>query len=333
MDGFAHGLTAYGFDDAGLSGASMQRTLKTAIDCVGIGLHSGRRVALGLRPAPANHGILFRRRDLGVDIPARFDLVADSRLCTVLAHPTIAEARIGTVEHLMAALHGTGITNAVIEVDGPELPILDGSAASFVFLADCAGSVEQESPAPALAVLRTVRVDGADGSYAELAPLADGDLPGLHARISIDFAAPAIGTQAIAMHINPSSFRHDIAAARTFTLLSEVEAMQAAGLALGGSLDNALVVDGDRVLNPGGTRMEREFVRHKLLDVVGDLALAGATLHGRLRAHRPSHRLNNELLRRLFAEPAQWRPLAGSIATTLAIATPVAVESRTPVPA
>lgn len=323
MDGFSHGLTAYGFDDSGVSGVVMQRTLKSAIDCVGIGLHSGRRVTLTLRPAPANHGIVFRRRDLGVDVPARFDLVADTRLCTVLAHPTIAEARIGTVEHLMAALHGTGITNAVIEVDGPELPILDGSAASFVFLADCAGSVEQESAAPAISVLRTVRVDGPDGSYAEISPLAEGDLPGLHARISIDFAAPAIGTQAIAVHVSPASFRHDLAAARTFTLLSEVEAMQAAGLALGGSLDNALVVDGDRILNPGGTRMEREFVRHKLLDVVGDLALAGATLHGRLRAHRPSHRLNNELLRRLLAEPTQWRALSGHIAA----------ESRTPVPA
>lgn len=313
MDGFAHSLTAYATDEASAADTARQRTLKAAIDCVGIGLHSGRRVAVTLRPAPAHHGIVFRRRDLGADIPARFDLVADSRLCTVLAHPTIAEARIGTVEHLMAALHGTGITNALVELDGPELPILDGSAASFVFLADCAGTVEQEAAAPAIEILRPVRVEGPDGSYAELAPAGEADLPGLHARISIDFAARAIGAQAIALHLTPAAFRAELAAARTFTLLSEVEAMQAAGLALGGSLDNAVVVDGDRVLNPGGTRMEREFVRHKLLDAVGDLALAGAALHGRLRAHRPSHRLNNALLHRLFADAANWRSHAAAL--------------------
>jgi len=312
MDGFAHSLTAHASDEVSV-GTAMQRTLKAAIDCFGTGLHSGRRVALTLRPAPANHGIVFRHRDLGADIPARFDLVADSRLCTVLAHPTIAEARIGTVEHLMAALHGTGITNALVEVDGPELPILDGSAASFVFLADCAGTVEQEAQAPAIEVLRPVRVEGPDGSYAELAPAGEADAAGLHARISIDFAARAIGAQAIALHLTPAGFRAELAAARTFTLLSEVEAMQQAGLALGGSLDNAVVVDGDRVLNPGGTRMEREFVRHKLLDAVGDLALAGAALHGRLRAHRPSHRLNNALLHRLFADAANWRSRSAAL--------------------
>jgi UDP-3-O-[3-hydroxymyristoyl] N-acetylglucosamine deacetylase len=314
MDGFAHSLTAHASDEASVAGTAMQRTLKAAIDCVGIGLHSGHRVALTLRPAPANHGIVFRRRDLGADIPARFDLVADSRLCTVLAHPTIAEARIGTVEHLMAALHGIGITNALIEVDGPELPILDGSAASFVFLADCAGTMEQEAPAPAIEVLRPVRVEGPEGSYAELAPAGEADAPGLHARISIDFTARAIGAQAIALHLTPAAFRAELAAARTFTQLSEVEAMQAAGLALGGSLDNAVVVDGDRVLNPGGMRMEREFVRHKLLDAVGDLALAGAALHGRLRAHRPSHRLNNALLHSLFADAANWRVRTAALA-------------------
>lgn len=295
----------------------MQRTLKAPIDCVGTGLHSGKRVAIALRPAPAGHGIVFRRRDLGIDIPARFDWVADTRLCTVLAHPTIAAARVATVEHLMAALAGTGITNAIVEVDGPELPILDGSAASFVFLIDCAGSVEQDQPAACLEVLRRVRVAGADGSYAELLPpprnAAAEIVPGLSARVAIEFSAPAIGAQAIALHVTPASFRKELAAARTFALFANIEAMRQAGLAKGGSMDNAVVVDGARVLNPSGLRMEREFVRHKLLDAVGDLALAGVVLCATLHAHRAGHALNNRLLRQLLAEPANWRLRDGTL--------------------
>lgn len=294
---------------ASLPVPTCQRTLKSAIDCVGTGLHSGARVAMTLRPAPADHGILFRRRDLGVDIPARFDLVADTRLCTQLAHPTIASARVGTVEHLMAAFAGTGITNAIVELDGAELPILDGSAGNFVFLIECAGILDQQAGRHFVELLRPVRVTAADGAFAELRPALPGAPLGLAAEMSIAFAAAAIGNQSIALHITPSSFRKELADARTFALFGEIAALQGAGLARGGSLDNAVVVDGARVLNPGGLRMAGEFVRHKLLDAVGDLALAGVALHARLIAHRSGHALNNQLLREVFSDEANWRPL------------------------
>ena len=280
-----------------------RRTLKTAIGCVGTGVHTGRRVELTLRPAPAGAGILFRRTDLGIDIPARFDLVADTRLCTVLTASHVPHARIGTVEHVMAALAGAGITDAVIDIDGPEIPILDGSAAPFLFLIDCAGTRGLGIPAPVLEVLRSIRVEDR-GAVAELHPAV---LPGFEASLSIAFAAPAIGRQAITMRITPASFRAALADARTFALAEEIAQLRAAGLAQGGSLDNAVVVDGPLVLNPGGLRRPDEFVRHKLLDAVGDLALAGATLSARFVGHRSGHALNNRLLRALFADPTAYR--------------------------
>jgi UDP-3-O-[3-hydroxymyristoyl] N-acetylglucosamine deacetylase len=284
-----------------------QRTLKAPISCVGTGLHSGARVAMRLLPAPPGHGVVFRRTDLDAALPARFDLVAETRLCTVLAAGTV---RVGTVEHLLAALAGLGIDNALVEVDGPELPILDGSAQPFVFLIDCAGTQEQEAPRACIEVLRPVRVsDGA--AWAELAPAAEG----FTLDVSIDFPAPAIGRQAARHVMAEEAFRRDIAPARTFALLEEVEGMRRAGLARGGSLDNALVVDGARILNPCGLRLPEEFARHKLLDAVGDLALAGAPLRGRYAANRPGHALNNRLLHALFAAPDAWRwqpPAAGA---------------------
>ena len=285
-----------------------QRTLRNAIECVGVGLHSGRKVRLALRPAPSGHGIVFRRTDLGRDLAARFDHVADTRLCTVLADPAQASARVGTVEHVMAALSASGIDNAVIDVDGPELPILDGSAAPFVFLIECAGVVGLPEPRPVIEVLRTVRVQAADGGFAEIAPLSDG---GTEFSAEIDFADPAIGREVRDFRLTPARFRTDIAPARTFTLLAEVEAARAAGLARGGSLDNAIVVDAGRVLNPTGLRMRDEFVRHKLLDMVGDLALAGGVLRARITASRPGHALNNRLLRALFADRTAWRRTGG----------------------
>jgi len=284
------------------SAPAVQRSLRTAIDCVGVGVHGGRKVHLVLRPAAAGSGILFRRSDLGVDIPARFDAVVDTRLCTMLGAPEQPEARIGTVEHVMAALAGAGISNAVVEVDGPEVPILDGSAANFLFLMECAGIEEQDGPAPAIEVLRTVRVESEDG-FAELRPSPFG----LDLALSIDFEAPAIGREAFSLHFSPEAFRRELAAARTFALAHEVEQLRSMGLACGGNLGNAVVVDHDRVLNPGGLRMPDEFVRHKLLDVVGDLALAGGVLRARFIGHRTGHALNNQLLRALFADPANWR--------------------------
>jgi UDP-3-O-[3-hydroxymyristoyl] N-acetylglucosamine deacetylase len=286
-----------------------RRTLKTAIGCVGVGLHSGRRVSLTLRPAAAGTGILFRRVDLGIDIPARFDRVADTRLCTALVAEDAPQARIGTVEHVMAALAGTGVTDAMVELDGPEVPILDGSAAPFVFLIDCAGTTSLLTPAPVVEVLRRVRVAEGD-AFAELHP---GREAGFDASLTIDFPATAIGRQHLSLRLTPATFRAQLAEARTFTLAEEIARLRAAGLAQGGSLANAVVVDGPMVLNPGGLRRPDEFVRHKLLDVVGDLALAGGTLSGRFVGHRSGHALNNKLLRALFADRGAWRLVEGDI--------------------
>jgi UDP-3-O-[3-hydroxymyristoyl] N-acetylglucosamine deacetylase len=295
MDGTPHSIPLH-------VAPSIQQTLKAPIGCVGTGLHSGRRVELRLLPAPAGTGIVFRRTDLGVAIPARFDHVIDTRLCTVLGLPDQPEARVGTVEHLMAALVGAGVHNAIVELDGPEVPIHDGSAASALFLIDCAGIVAQDEFAACIEVLRPVRVEQGE-AFAELRPFPWA----LDMAMSIAFEAAAIGRQALTLRLTTDSFRAELARARTFTLANEVAMMRAAGLALGGSLENAVVVDGHRVLNPAGLRMADEFVRHKLLDAVGDLALAGGLLHARFIGHRTGHALNNRLLRALFADDANWR--------------------------
>lgn len=255
-----------------------------------------------IRPAAEDHGIVFHRTDLDTKIAARFDHVVDTRLCTVIADPANPAAHVGTVEHLMAALTGLGIDNALVEVDAPELPILDGSAQSLVFLLDCAGRQAQGAARRVIQVLRPVRVTEGE-SFAELRPAARG----FELSVGIDFAAAAIGRQAYSCDLTPDSFRDEIAASRTFALLSEIDALRRAGLAQGGSLENAIVVDGARVLNPGGLRTPDEFVRHKLLDVVGDLALAGAPIQGRFVGHRMGHALNNKLLRTLMADQAAWQ--------------------------
>lgn len=292
------------------AGGTQRRTLKAPIGCVGIGLHSGRRVSLTLRPAAAGTGVVFRRSDLGVDIPARFDRVTDTRLCTALTAADSPQARVGTVEHVMAALAGTGVTDAIIELDGPEVPILDGSAAPFIFLLDCAGTVGLGVAAPVIEVLRPVRVSEGD-AFAELQPSV---LPGFEASLEIDFPSTAIGRQALGLRVTPASFRAALADARTFAMAEDIARLRAAGLAQGGSLANAVVVDGPLVLNPGGLRRPDEFVRHKLLDVVGDLALAGASLSGRFSAARSGHALNNKLLRALFADRGAWRLVEPEVA-------------------
>ena len=290
-----------------------RRTLKAAIGCVGVGVHSGRRVSLTLRPAPAGAGIRFRRTDIGFEVAARFDNVVETRLCTALGVPGDPTRSIATVEHVMAALVGCRVDDALVEIDGPEVPILDGSAAPLAFLIDCAGLVAQAGggPVQAIEVLREVRVqdgDGPDAAWAELAP-APGNA--LEASLTIDFPATAIGRQSLALRLTPRNIRAALVDARTFTLAEEVAALRAAGLARGGSLANAVVVDGPLVLNPGGLRHPDEFVRHKLLDVVGDLSLAGAPLRGRFSGHRSGHGLNNRLLRALFADAANWRFASG----------------------
>lgn len=281
-----------------------RRTLGTAIGCVGVGVHSGLRVSVTLNPAPIGTGILFRRTDLGIDIPARWDLVSDTKLCTVLAAPHHPNARVGTVEHLMAALAVSGVDDAIIALDGPELPIHDGSAAPWLFLIDCAGLSSRYAPGNAIEILRPVRVEDASGSYAELLPSRE---CAFDVDLEIDFPNTAIGRQRLALRVTRQSFREQLADARTFALAEDIAQLRAAGLARGGSLANAVVVDGPLVLNPGGLRHPDEFVRHKVLDVVGDLALAGAPIRGRFRGARSGHALNNRLLRAMFADAGAWR--------------------------
>ena len=304
-----HHLEVQGLMDGSFSSGQWtdgrRRTLKAPIGCVGIGLHSGRRVSVTLRPGPSGTGIVFRRTDAAVEIPARWDLVSDTRLCTALSAPDAPEVTVGTIEHLMAAFAGAGVDDAVVELDAPELPILDGSAAPWLFLIDCAGITGTlGAPAASIEVLRAVRVEDASGAFAELLPTREA---AFDADLEIDFPNTAIGRQRLALRISPQSFRERLADARTFTLAEDVAMLRAAGLAQGGSLANAVVVDGPMVLNPGGLRHDDEFVRHKMLDVVGDLALAGGRLRARFRASRSGHALNNRLLRALFADAAAWR--------------------------
>jgi UDP-3-O-[3-hydroxymyristoyl] N-acetylglucosamine deacetylase len=286
---------------------AVSRTLRNSIDCRGIGLHSGLETRLVLKPAPAGHGIVFRRVDLGVDIRAQHDCVSDTRLCTRLGAADRPEASIGTVEHVMAALSAAAIDNVLIEVDGPEIPIFDGSAAPFVFLIDCAGVVDLPVAREMIEIVRPVLVsDGA--ASASFEPLPPGrSWVGLDIAMSIDFTASAIGQQSFDLRISEMNFRAEVANARTFVQAHEIQQLRTAGLALGGSLDNAVVVDGDEVLNPAGLRFGNECVRHKVLDAVGDLALAGASIIGRFRGYRSGHRTNNLLLRALLSDPSAFR--------------------------
>ena len=283
-----------------------QRTLKQSIGCTGVGMHTGRKARLTLVPAPAGSGIWFRRTDLegGPLVAARYDTVQESPLCTTVGE---GDTAVMTIEHLMAALAGLGVDNAVIEIDGPEVPAMDGSAAPFVFLVECAG-IEDQAPAPRryVEVLRPVRVGDANAR----ATLTPSD--GFSIAFDIEFRAAAIGRQRAFFDLKEGSFKHELAAARTFGLYEEVEHLRARGLALGGSLENAVVVSGDKVLNAGGLRYEDEFVRHKMLDSLGDLALAGAPILGHFHGSRSSHALNNRLLHALFADPRAWRLVDGA---------------------
>jgi UDP-3-O-[3-hydroxymyristoyl] N-acetylglucosamine deacetylase len=283
--------------------APHQRTLRNPIGCTGVGLHSGARIEMLLSPAPADSGIVFHRRDVGVDIPARFDCIADTRLATQLAAADAPTVSVSTVEHLLAALAALGIDNARISLDGPEVPALDGSAAPFVFLLDCAGVAVQDAPRQEICILRRTRVVAGDGFVELLPPSGAHPFAGLTMELSIAFDAPAIGRQAFSLQLSEASFRRELASARTFTTAETIAGLRAAGLARGGTLDNAIVVDNARVLNPAGLRMPDEFVRHKLLDAVGDLSLAALPIRGRFRAHRSGHTLNRQLLEQLFANP------------------------------
>ena len=275
-----------------------QLTLKTAIGCRGIGLHSGERVAMTLHPAAADTGIVFRRISSAVEIRANWANTIDLPLSTVLSN---GEGNtVGTVEHLMAALAGAAIDNVVVELDGREVPIMDGSAAPFLFLIECAGVAEQDAPRRAIKVLKEVSITE-DGATAALLPDH-----GFSMSFEIDFDNPLICQQDICLMFDADTFKTELSRARTFGLLDELDRLRAAGLARGGSLDNAVVVGRDHVLNAGGLRYADEFVRHKLLDAFGDLYLAGGPLLGSFRGVRSGHAHTRRLLATLFADDEAW---------------------------
>ena len=274
-----------------------QRTLKTLVSASGVGLHTGQKVRITLRPAPADTGVVFRRVDLvpPVDLPARADVVGETRLSSCLVRDGV---KVYTVEHLMSALGGLGVDNVYVDLDASELPIMDGSASPFVLLIQQAGIVEQAAPKRFLRVLRTVEVKDGD-KWARIEPFA-----GYKLSFSIEFRHPVIerSTQAVEVNFAETSYLKEIARARTFGFMHEVEDLRDSGLALGGGLDNAVVLDEYRVLNADGLRFADEFIRHKLLDAIGDLYLLGKPLLGAFSAHKSGHALNNRLVRALLAE-------------------------------
>src|SRR6516164_10193947 len=278
--------------------ALLQRTLKAPIGCRGVGLHSGRRVAMSLLPSEAGTGIVFRRTDAAVEIAANWANVVESTRCTVLSDGE--GTNVGTVEHLMAALAGAEIDNTIVELDGPEVPVMDGSSAPFLFLIECAGVVEQDAPRRAIKVLKSVSVIEDDATAA----LSPDD--GFSMSFEIDFDNPLIRRQDISLAFDEETFKSELSRARTFGLLDEVDRLRAAGFARGGSLDNAIVVGRDHVLNTGGLRFADEFVRHKLLDAFGDLYLAGGPILGSFRGVRSGHAHTRRLLLALFADREAW---------------------------
>ncbi|MEZ5796444.1 MAG: UDP-3-O-acyl-N-acetylglucosamine deacetylase [Paracoccaceae bacterium] len=283
----------------------MQNTLKSAVNFSGVGLHSGCPVRMTVRPASADYGIWFRRTDLPsreAMIPALWSAVTPSRLCTVVENES--GASVSTIEHLMAALAGCGIHNALIEIDGPEVPILDGSAEPFVAAFIARGFIEQPVDVRAIRVLKPVEVCEGEA----VARLEPADM--LEIDFRIDFAEAAIGQQERRLNMSNGAFVRELSDSRTFCRQADVDAMREKGLALGGTLDNAVVFDGDRVLSPGGLRHADEPVRHKMLDALGDLALAGGPLLGRYTGVRAGHALTNRLLRALFADPEAFRIVA-----------------------
>ncbi len=278
-----------------------QRTIKSVTRATGVGLHSGVKVTMMLRPAAPGTGIVFRRVDVDPPVELKADPygVGDTRMASCLEKDGV---KLATVEHLMSALAGLGIDNLYVDVDAPEIPIMDGSAGPFVFLLQSAGIVEQDAPKRFIRVLRAVEVRDGD-KWARLEPYN-----GFRLSFSILFNHPAVdqsGTR-VEMDFADDSYVRDIARARTFGFTQDVEALRSQGLALGGSLDNAIVMDEYRVLNAEGLRLPDEFVRHKLLDAIGDLYLAGHPLLGAFSAHKSGHALNNQLLRALLSDASAW---------------------------
>ncbi len=278
-----------------------QRTLKNVIRATGVGLHSGKKVYLTLRPAPVDTGVIFCRTDLEpmVLIPARAEHVGDTTLSTTLVKDGV---RISTVEHLLSAMAGLGIDNAYIDINCAEVPIMDGSAGPFIFLLQSAGIEEQARPKKFIRIKRKVEVRDGDKSAA-LYPFA-----GFKVAFTIDFDHPVFRnrTQSAEVDFSSTSFVKEVSRARTFGFMSDIEQLRARDLAMGGSVDNAVVVDEYRILNEDGLRYEDEFVKHKILDAIGDLYLLGHGLIGRFVGHKSGHELNNRLIRTLLADKEAW---------------------------
>ena len=278
-----------------------QRTLKNSIRAQGVGLHTGQKVLMTLRPAAPDTGIVFRRTDLDppVDIRATADNVGDTQLGTTLFN---GDARVSTVEHLLSAFAGLGIDNAHVEVSAPEVPIMDGSAGPFVFLLQSAGFEDQRTPKRFVRIKSRVRVEDGD-KWAEFKPF-----DGFKVNFEIEFNHPLFKrrAQTASMDFSTTSFLKEVSRARTFGFMRDLETMRAHNLALGGSLDNAIVLDDSRVLNEDGLRYEDEFVKHKILDAIGDLYLLGHSLIGEFSGYKSGHALNNKLLRTLLADADAW---------------------------
>jgi len=277
-----------------------QITIKRAVNASGVGLHSGKKVTLTLHPAAVDHGIVFQRLDLegAPKIHALWDRATESQLCTMIAENDVS---VATIEHLMAALRAASIDNVLVTLDGPEVPIMDGSAEPFAFLLSCAGIQEQKAPKKYLRILKTVTVSDGDKS----ASFEPGDVPAYE--FEVDFDHPVIGHQERRLTLVNGNFLTQVSRARTFGFAHEVEYMRSKGLAQGGSLDNAIVLDREKVLNENGLRFSDEFVRHKILDAVGDLYLAGVPILGLYKGVKAGHALNNKLLRAVFADPANYQ--------------------------
>lgn len=277
-----------------------QSTIAKPVSLSGIGLHTGNRINMTLRPAEAGTGILFHRFDgtQAVTIEARSANVVDTRLATVLGR---GQARVSTIEHLMAALAAYAIDNLHIDIDGPEIPVMDGSAASFTALLDTAGRRRLDKNRVFLAIRQPVEVRDGD-KYVSIIPSRF-----FRMTYNIDFDHPAIPVQQRSIKVTAETFRRELAPARTFGFLREVEQLKALGLARGGSLDNAIVIDDQRIMNPEGLRFPDEFVRHKMLDAIGDLSLVGYPLLGHVRAHRAGHDINHRLVEKILANPHCWQ--------------------------
>jgi UDP-3-O-[3-hydroxymyristoyl] N-acetylglucosamine deacetylase len=286
----------------------LQRTIKSLVKAVGVGVHSGQRVELQLRPAAADTGIVFRRVDLDepVDIPVNSVSVTDTRMATSISAPSQPSARVQTIEHLLSACSGLGIDNLYIDITAEEVPILDGSSSSFVFLLQSAGITTQHSPKRFVRVLEPVEIRQGEGEQLKWARLSPYE--GFKLSFEIEFGHPAVDAtgQAVEFDLSHGNYARDIARARTFGFTKDVETLRSKGLGLGGGLDNAIVMDDYKVLNSGGLRYDDEFVKHKILDAMGDLYCLGKPLLASYSAFRSGHALNNLLLRELLSRPQAY---------------------------